>query len=150
MVQIEEVSETNFQYLVDNICEDDRREVLGLGHSVEWGLRHSIDTSIETACITWNGIPVLILGVGQMNPLDDEYNPWLIATDELPKHPVKVMKYSFKILKAWLDKYGKLVNYVDSRHERAVQWLQLLGATLEPAPDHGPYRRLYYKFTFGE
>ena len=59
------------------------------------------------------------------------------------------MKYSFKVLKAWLDTYGTLVNYVDQRHTRAYAWLQALGATFELVPDHGPYKRPYYKFTFG-
>ena len=149
MVQIEPITPAHIEYLSQNICEDDRREVLGLGFTVNWALKHSIETALESACILWNGIPVVILGVGQVNPFDEEYTPWLLATDELPKHPVKVMKYTYLILRRWISRYGKLSNYVDSRHTRAVEWLQALGAEMELHESHGPYGRPYYKFTFG-
>lgn len=149
MVQIEQTTQEHIDYLVQHICEDDKREVLGLGYTVEWAIKHSVDTALESACILWNGIPVLILGVGQSQPFDEEYCPWLLATDELPKHPVKVMKYSFLILNRWLSKYGKLSNYVDARHHRAVEWLAVLGAEMELQESYGPYARPYYKFTFG-
>jgi len=150
MVTIEIPTEDHIKYLVEHISKDDEREVLGLGLTVDWALRHSIETAEEVYCILWNGIPVTILGVGQAHPFDEYYTPWLLATDELPRHPVKVMRYSWAFLKKWLTKYGKLQNHVDFRHERARAWLEVLGAQFELEPEHGPYKRPYFKFTLGE
>ena len=149
MVQIEQVTPLHIEYLIQNISDDDRREVLGLGLTVDWALKHSVETAVESACVSWNGIPVAILGIGQATPFEEEFTPWLLATDELPKHPVKVMRYSHAILRRWISRYGELMNHVDARHTRAIEWLSALGATLELEPSFGPYGRPYYKFTFG-
>lgn len=150
MVTIETPTEEHIKFLVANISKDDEREVLGLGVTVDWAVRHSLEVAKEAYCILWNGQPVTILGVGQLDPFQEEHSPWLLATDELPQHPVKVMRYSFIFLKRWLSRYGKLMNHVDARHTRAIEWLSALGAKLELEQEHGPYRRPYYKFTFGE
>lgn len=142
--------EQDIQDLLVNLSEEDRLEICAMGFEPEWGIRHSIETSLEVVSIRGDGNLACIVGVAQEGELVPLVYPWLLGTPFMQKFPRKVLKFSRQILNHFRSKHNYMENYVDARHERAIGWLTHLGAKLYPAEPYGPYGRPFHKFTFGE
>lgn len=134
--------------MIEGISLEDERELLAQGVEVEWAIRNSIKTASECVAALADGKLLCITGVSSENLTGDIY-PWLLGTDEMQKHPRAVLKYSRMLLQRWQARHPYMTNWVDARHHRAISWLTHLGATLEFIPQHGLYRRPFYKFSFG-
>lgn len=143
-------TEADIEELVANIAPDDAQEILGMGVSPEWGICNSIENSVEVVAIRDpKGRLACIVGLMQSQDLVPVYSPWMIGTVSMQEYPIQVLRLSKKILGRWKAQHPYMENYVDSRHTRAIGWLRHLGAKFELNPEYGPYRRPYYKFTFG-
>jgi len=136
--------------LIKNISIEDKREILAQGVSVEWGVRHTLETSLEACAFRIEGKLAAMTGLCVNGVLVESVYPWLLGTPEMQKYPRLVLKYSRGILARWHAQYPCLTNYVDARHHRAIQWLTHLGARFEFIPEYGVYKRPFYKFSFGE
>lgn len=89
---------------------------------------------------TWAmfGIAATILG--------DTATPWFMAIEGVESQWYRVAKYSRKVLRVMLEEHPHLQNYVDVENTAAVQWLQWLGFTIDPAPlliNRHPFQRFY-------
>jgi hypothetical protein len=135
--------------LVQNLLPADRTEVLALGFDPRWAIENCLKTAIEAVAISKGGKLACIVGVSRRHDLAEDVEPWLLSTPVILAHPRDTLHVSKLILERWLKTYPSMSNYVDTRHKRAVRWLVWLGAKLEPAAPHGPYGRLFHKFTFG-
>ena len=149
-LEIREPTEEDILELIENMSIEDRREILSQGISIEWGVRHTIETSTEAVAFRWDGKLAAITGLCVHGILIESYFPWLLGTPEMQKHPRKVLSFSRQILARWRAKHPYMVNYVDARHHRAISWLTHLGAKFEFIEKHGAYQRPFYKFSFGD
>lgn len=57
--------------------------------------------------------------------------PWFVATDKFHEFWLKFVRESREFIYALLDRYGLLVNFVDSRHTEAIRWLRWLGFVVD-------------------
>lgn len=57
--------------------------------------------------------------------------PWFMATDKFDEFRISFAKESRWMVQRWLDKYGLLMNVVDSRHISSIRWLRWLGFTVD-------------------
>lgn len=151
MVQISlaPVSEEDMEELLPALLPEDSAEILAMGFSPEWGIRNSVETSLECVAIRESGRLAALFGVSEPIALADP-RPWLLATAVIREHPIEFLWLSRKIISRWRGMFPYMVNYVDARHCRATTWLRWLGAELTLEPEFGPYRRPFYKFEFGE
>jgi hypothetical protein len=147
-VSIRPTTEQDIEELASNLLPADRVEIEAMGLEPLAALKRSLGNSLECITFRWNGDLVTVVGVSQVLPLGD-INPWMISTPLILQHSRKVMGYSRTILDHWLAQHHYLTNVVDQRHTRAVRWLGWLGASFEPIPAFGPYRRPFFKFSFG-
>jgi hypothetical protein len=71
---------------------------------------------------------------------------WLLASNEIPKHPITVMREGRKWLKAQRTKHPRLSNYADASNPVAARWLTLLGFTVLPPIVRGLEKELFAPF----
>jgi hypothetical protein len=64
---------------------------------------------------------------------------WLTGTDLINDAPIEFLRLSRLVLEEMLQVYGHLWNYADSRHTKALQWLQWLGFDIYEPILIGPY-----------
>jgi len=142
-------TESHIQELLADLAEDDRQELLAQGVRPEWGIRTSIANSTEVVAISKGGKLGGITGLVETAGLAPQVYPWLLGTSFMQQHPVAIMKISKRLIARWRALHPYMYNFVDQRHTRAIAWLTALGAELEAIPAYGPYRRPFFKFTFG-
>jgi hypothetical protein len=72
---------------------------------------------------------------------------WLLASDELHRHPFFVLRNSRKWVELLQEKYRVLWNHIDARNELHIRWLQWSGFTLlQLIEKFGVEQRPFYEF----
>ncbi len=148
-VSLAPVSDQDISDLLLDLLPEDRAEILAMGFSVDWGVRNSVETSLECVAIRGDGKLAALVGISQPVPLGD-IQPWLLVTPVMRQLPLWLLRLSKRIILRWKRMHPYLVNYVDARHCVAITWLSWLGAELTLEPEFGPFKRPFYKFEFGE
>lgn len=148
-VEVRQPIEQDIKDLIENLSIEDRNELLIQGAEVEWAIRHSVETSDECIAIFGDGTLACMTGINVNDGLAPSATPWLLGTEFMQKYPRQVLAYSNLILNRWKRQHPFMFNYVDSRHVRAIAWLRRLGASFEEVPEHGPYKKPFFRFTFG-
>ncbi len=109
-------------------------------------VEQSLEMSPETAAILIDGKCAVIFGVGRWSVLGLRGIPWLLTTDEAPKHTHKLIPMSRKFIEDAKEQYVYLENYVDARNIKAIKWMKWLGFTVRPAKTFGPYGLPFHHF----
>jgi hypothetical protein len=52
---------------------------------------------------------------------------WLLATPEVKRCPLSVLREARYWINHWAEKYGSVGNFVDTRNELHVRWIKYLG-----------------------
>jgi hypothetical protein len=141
--------ERHIQALLADLAKDDEQELLAQAVRPEWGIRTSIQNSTEVVAISNGANLGCIVGLVETGGLSPQVYPWLLGTNYMQRYPLTIMRISKRLIKRWTAQHPYMYNFVDQRHKRAIAWLSALGADFEEIPAHGPYRRPFYKFTFG-
>jgi hypothetical protein len=50
------------------------------------------------------------------------------------------------VVERWRKRYGRMTNYVDARHTKAVRWIKWMGFEVLPAIPLGPQQALFHPF----
>lgn len=133
--------------MAETIRPDDLRELEASGAEVVSGLCRSLSRSPHRWAMDVDGRLGLLGGVSVHSLLGGVGSPWLIGTTELDKIPGALTRVGIHYRNVALGLYPQLVNFVDSRNERAVRWLTRLGFTVHPDPiPYGPYKMPFLKF----
>lgn len=93
-----------------------------------------------------DGRTVCMFGVARGTFLSPCASPWLLASDELPKHARAFLRMSREYVQRLRQEYVELSNFVDARNVYAVKWLRWLGFTVEPAVPYGPDQIAFHPF----
>jgi hypothetical protein len=119
--------------------EADAAEVMASsGHSPEEAIIYSFRVSEQTHVATFDNIPFAIFGLAQNPDWINVGIPWMLATDDIRKHPTAVAKVSKRWIKVFSERYEFLVNYVDVRNELSRHWLLWCGfREARVIPDYG-------------
>jgi len=87
-----------------------------------------------------------MFGVGVPTPLSDIGYPWMLSSDALPKHARKFLREGKKWIEQINNEYEILINFVDSRNKKAIQWLKWLGFSIKEAQPYGPDQIPFHLF----
>lgn len=148
-VSLGPITEADIAELLENLLPEDREEILAMGFEVEWGVRNTVETSIESMAIRGDGKLACLVGLCESSILAPRIYPWMLATEVAVIDKKNNLRISRDLIRLWTSEHPYMTNWVDQRHTRAVEWLKWLGAKLTPTT-FGPYRRPFYKFEFGE
>lgn len=141
------ISEAGMLYVSQHLREVDRREIAaGSRREPLDAILHSAACSDEGfEARTLAGVPLAVGGVGLISPLRG--SPWMLATDDLQRHPLSMMRLS----RAWVAdirrRYAQLFNFVHAENAVSIHWLRRLGFEILPAVPHGPAGALFHPFT---
>lgn len=133
---------------VDDDAEDlaaimrdlDRQEVWAQSRSTPLqALQKGLRTSIEVFTATADGVPFCMFGVAPFTALGGAASPWLLTSQDIVSHRVRLMTYSAPVLHFWSrHMYHYLVNMIDARHRPGLAWAKRIGFTILPVQPFGP------------
>jgi len=123
-----------------NMRAADREEVWASCRATpQEALEDSYQKSHLAYSVLVDGVPVGMLGVGDVNVLAGVGAPWLLGTDGMMRVPKRVfLAGSVKIVGQWRGRYALMSNYVDGRNKVSIRWLKWLGFEMkEPVMMNG-------------
>lgn len=138
-------------YLIPRLRQADKDEIWA-AHGVEprWGVLASLAVSRDTSYTGLaDGEPICLYGVAQPSLLVLAGRPWMVGTDDVPKHSLKFLRESREVVRQMKEKFPFMFNYVDARHADAIRWLRWLGFTVADAAPYGPDKLPFHRFTMG-
>ena len=123
---IHTASRLDAMYVASNLQEDDRQELIGLGHAnYEWATILSVYYS-DTAVTFWNP-DGNICGIAGVSRTDAHSGAiWMLTTPHVRPYP----KLFFKEAKKWVEQqtsYEMLHNIADPRNKLHMKLLHMLG-----------------------
>jgi hypothetical protein len=122
------------------IRQSDIDELAAIGKTPEECIRLGILSSFDAAMITINDEPAGVVGVinyGEFNLI------WACFCTVIERHPIPFLR----ACKRWLKDKGPLLNYVDARQSRTIEWLQWIGFSVDPEPvPYGLQGEPFHKF----
>ena len=106
-----------------------------------------IEANPDKAVTGWiDGRPVCMWGVTSAGMILKVGIPWMVGTDHLDKDARVFLRRCRKPVMELLDGYDMLVNYVDARNTRAIEWLKFCGFTVDDPEPYGFTRMPFHKF----
>jgi hypothetical protein len=141
-VTIAPVQPGDAEELIARLRPDDFREVeaaAGIG-KVEATIRASVAGSWRVWTGRADGELGCIFGVSPLSVLGGVGAPWLLGTDVMDANPRAVIRRSPRYIRPMLELFPHLMNMVDVRNTRSIQWLKFLGFQVHEQPvPYGPY-----------
>ena len=147
--EIRELREGDLAYLSWNLRADDVMELYAAhGHfdtlkALEYSAMHSTELLIGEG----EGKPVMILG---MTPFARAAFIWAVATPDIKKFRLPLMRNSRPMLKGWFEKHQSvdyMFNFTYAENTLHHQWLEWCGATLLPEVPMGKLGKAFKPFT---
>lgn len=120
-------------WLSSRLRPEDQREVeAATGNSPEAVLKEAFEIATECYTIRLNDEirPVAIFGVSASYTYPMTAVPWLLATPDIMRGSIALLREAPKWLTAWAQTYGMLYNIVDSRNQFHLRWLVAAGCRL--------------------
>ena len=124
--------ETDWQEVLSlNLRQADKDELMAsVGLTPAEAIFFSIVDSTENWVVIHDGKIEAVFGVRWV-PEHNVAVPWFLGTDKIIEYSIAFLRQSKKVVDAWLDQYGILLNLVDSRHTASIKWLRWLGFTVD-------------------
>lgn len=150
-----EVFDNRYDAQVHNISlslrDNDFDEVFAsTGDSPHYAILEGWKTSLRKwIMLNKNNEAVAVLGVVPVDGiLSDIGIPWLLGTDGLTKMKKFFIKSSKIVIKEMLKHFKILVNFVDSRYDKAIKWLKWCGFILDENATYNPTFNgvLFYRY----
>jgi hypothetical protein len=149
-VTIGPVQPGDTEELIAHLREADRLEVeasVGVDN-VESTIHASVASSWQVWTARADGKLGCIFGVVPLSVLGGVGAPWLLGTDVMDANPRVVIRKSPKYIRPMIELFPHLMNVVDVRNKRSIQWLRWLGFRVHddaPVP-YGPYGLPFFLF----
>ena len=136
--------------MAPKVREADQQEVWAASHQTPL---EALIMGLQQPGETWAGLAdgraFCMFGCGQWSVLSLMGIPWLLTTEELPKHAKVFLRTSHTYFEDLRSRYMLLQNYVDARHEMSIRWLTRFGFILDdPLPfgiEQLPFHRFHWR-----
>lgn len=132
--------------LARNIRPEDAREIAVFNHTPAYGFGFGFELSDPAYTVTVEGKPVAMFGVVPTTA-EGVGIVWMLSTPDIeqPVTRIRFLRESSKWVDMLLEKYKKIINYVDSRNTVHVTWLKWLKFDLTDEKEFNGVR--FYGFT---
>jgi hypothetical protein len=144
LINLKKSTNDHIKYLVFHLRDADRAELKALGiKSPSKEFKRAITQGpTYTACL--HDKPMAIFGTV---PIQEGFGSiWMLGTDDIMKHPMKVLRLSKEVLRGLMEPYEMVGNMVFSENEVHVKWIKWLGFTFIRETIYGPDGNLFYEF----
>lgn len=147
MVDYVQPTQSHVDDLVAHLRAADRAELLACGFpDPRRAIEASLACSTHMLAAVAEGRCVAILGVTPLSLLEGRGSPWMLGTDLVVTHRRALMADSPAYIRAMLQAYPHLVNYVHADNAVAVRWLRRVGFTLHAPEPYGTRGELFHRF----
>lgn len=152
LAEVVKVEQWHVDHVATHARKADRKELMAAGNMTPL---EAIIAGLAIGGIAWagviNGVPCCIFGVCPVGGMFTNMGrPWMVGTDLIDRCAVAFLRRNKRFILAMLDQYSYLVNYVDVRNVKAIQWLDWLGFKFsQPAP-YGVHSLPFMRFEMGE
>ena len=89
-----------------------------------------------------NGRAIAVLGI---LPTPSFNVVWLVATDEVAKHRLAVLRHGRDVADKWFRRFGTLMCIADNRNTLHQRWIKLIGFEEGMAVPSLPFTRFLYR-----
>lgn len=124
--------------LAATMRKPDQDECRALGTEPLEALRASMRASEAAWALVFHEEPAAAWGVVPMRGLPGFGGIWLLTGESVENHKARFQFVAASELIRLLERWPVLVNYVDARYTRAINWLHHLGAHLGAPQPIGP------------
>lgn len=121
-----------------------------------WALYHldpelALYLSIGNSCWSYAGLidgrVIAIFGVGAIGTfLTEKGVPWALVSEYATDYPISFLRFSRVYLERMKNEFSELVNIIDARNVKAIEWLKWLGFEIMPTIPAGVERREFHPF----
>ena len=116
------------------------------GLSADDALQDGFEKSLQSWVGMMDEEPILAFGVASPALISDTGIPWMLATDNISKVGMAVIRRSKKYVRAMLDLFPKLENFVDAENAVSIRWLAWCGFMIAPPMPLRPDGRPFHHF----
>lgn len=133
--------------LAPRVRASDCAEVWASGrHTPAEALRLSVDFSVASVAALADGAPFAMFGVAPRSLTSEVGTPWLLGSDDITLYRRPFLRHGRVFVRAMLDLFPVLENYVDARNHTSIEWLRWLGFDILPAAPFGVYKMQFHRF----
>ena len=147
-ITITEAKQEDVISLVPRLRIDDVVEIEALGVTPLFALSASYRDSSRAYTVKIEGNPIAMFGLTSVN--SEEALIWMVGTDELYTIQRRFLRNSREFIAEALEMYETVYNFVDTRNEASIKWLQWLGARIEEPKEYGINGELFHRFSFSQ
>jgi len=145
-VSIVVATQEHIDTMKGSLRESDERACWVTAHyTANEGLQSSFDISDLCWVALVDGVPVACCGVGRRTMLSLRGIPWLLATNDIRKAGLKIVRHSRFLIRQMLDKFDFLETWVDARNKVSITWLKWCNFKLEEAEPIGLDGQLFHR-----
>ena len=116
--------------LSNNLRQDDINELSAFNLTAEDGLLRGFTLSEECFSVKENNKTIGMFGVSNYDLPSHFGSIWFLGSIETEKHPITFVKEGRKYVDKFLQKYDILINAVDGRNTKHIEWLKRIGMTI--------------------
>ena len=136
-------------YLADHLRPEDVRELVCMtGPDIRAEVLRCGSNSDKCYACYYKGVIIAAFGVIPYNPIARWGIIWMLATPEAGKHKLYTGKWTRRGVRAFLEDWEYLFNYVDAGNDETIKWLKWLGAKVHEPKPYGLYGNMYHLFEF--
>lgn len=134
--------------LAPRLRQADARELtLAAGPDLTATLRASIANSAESWAAEQSGEVIALGGVTFIAGPQRLGVPWMVGSDELLQHPVKLVREGRRFVSLWGRQCDTLTNFVHAENRAHIEWLKRIGFTMGPVfPEWGHGKAPFIQF----
>lgn len=134
-------------FIAANIYTADKYELEAVGFTAEEGVLNSFEESPNCWVADTEDGPMCIWGVCRCSSVLGGVNPWLITSVLLDKYTKYFIRGARAVLRDMAGEHGYLETYVDSRHTRALRFLEWLGFNMAEGIIVGAHNVPFHRFS---
>ena len=143
--EIVEATEAHLEEAAANLRQADRDELWASFHLTPLEAIKTAQSETTFASLA-DGKVLCIYGTWRPAATSLKGVPWMLSTNELPKHYRYFARGSKGYINYLKEHFLRLENYVDARNKLAVRWLGWLGFTVEPPTLFGAEQLPFHRF----
>ena len=134
-------------YLAEHLNAANKREMTaGFGEHILDNLLEGMKHSELTGCCRFDGKAVAIYGVRKPSPIADYGLVWLFLGEIKPEDRYYAALQTKRFIRAILEDYSYVYNYVDVGNDKIIKWLEFLGAEFSEPEEFGLYGNKHTRF----
>jgi hypothetical protein len=140
-------TEKAIRHISKNMRASDIKEIIAAGSDSPYNtLKRSVEASKTCSVVSFEGEPLVIVGMNKPNISTGTAVIWLLGTNNSLKFKREFMYYSRMAIDEMLTEAYRLTNYVHIGNKPSVRWLNALGFTLDKPVKLGPYGESFSRF----